>query len=212
MSTAALPAPRRNIVFRSFLPLVLVVLAAVLANMGVRLAPNANAATDNVTVSANAGAIASVVSNNCTGAIALTFTMNSTMYGTCQLTFGSSNTSGITLSVDDSTQGDQFWTQGTNNFVDGPAACGAISGDQIGYHVNTGGTATVNQCTAVAAGTNGQFSDIPNDTPSVIGADTVCTTPSAGNTFTCPVEVGLIETGGNAPAASYTGTMVFTSS
>ena len=131
--------------------------------------------------------------------------------GNCTITFGSSNTSGITLSVDDSTQGDAFMPLNATNFADATSDCAVMAAaDQVGYKVLTGGTATVNKCVASVSG-NTQMSDIPNDVPGVTAADVACTTSATGSQ-TCPIEVGTFETGSNATAGAYTGTITFTSS
>lgn len=206
-----MPATARGIV-RSFIPLLILAVAAVLANAGVSMTRDARAATSNVTVTATVAPIASTVTDGCSGAISFTITQGAYSSGSCLLTFGSSNASGITLSVDDSTQADSFFPLNSSNFADATADCAAMAAsDQVGYKIlTTSTTATVNKCTASATG-NTQISDIPNDVPSVVAADTACTTSAVGSQA-CNFEIGTFETGSNATAGAYTGTVVFTSS
>ena len=210
----ALAQPRRSMFRLSFVPLIVLMLAAVLANAGVAVTKDATAATDSVIVSATVSAVASTATNGCAAdTMTITFTMATQSQGSCTITFGT-NASGITLTVDDSTQADGFMTQGSNNFIDSNLAdCSTFSGatDLVGYKIDTGGSATVNKCTANAAATNAQWSDIPTDVPAVVGADTACTTSAIG-TQTCPIAVGMWESGSNAPAATYGGTITVTSS
>jgi hypothetical protein len=200
---------RRGIV-RSFIPLLILAVAAVLANAGVSMTRDAHGATSNVTVTATVAPITSTVSNGCSGAIAFTVTQNNYSSGSCALTFGSSNASNITLSVQDSTVGDAFFA---SNFADATADCAPMaSSDQVGYKILSGAntTATVNKCSASASG-NTQISDIPNNVPIGTSADVACTTSAIGSQK-CEFEVGTFEAGSNAPAGAYTGTIVFTSS
>jgi hypothetical protein len=193
------------------IPLVVLVAAAVLANFGVNMTRDANAATSTVVVTGTLGASASTMTDGCASAIGFTVTQGAYSAGNCTITFGSTNSSGITLSVDDNTQADQFMTLNAGNFADAAADCAALATtDQVGYKVLTGGTATVNKCTASGTG-NTNLSDIPNDVPSVVGADVACTTSAIGSQ-TCPIEVGTLEVGSNATAGAYTGTILFTSS
>lgn len=194
---------------RTLLPLLAVLAVGLLANLGFHVSQDANAATNNVAVNANLGAVAPTVTDGCAGAISIAFSMSAYTAGSCTITFGSTNSSGITLSVDDNTQADAFMPQNANNFADASADCAALAAaDQVGYKVLTGGTAAVNKCVASATG-NSQLSDVPNDVPGITGADVACTTTAIG-TQTCPIEVGMFETGGDAIAGAYTGTIAFT--
>jgi hypothetical protein len=208
------PDPRTSVrrkLARSFIPFALLLIVVLLANFGVNMTRDADAATSTVTVNATVSAVASTATNGCANAIGFTITGGTYSSGNCTLTFGSTNTSGITLSVDDNTQADQFMTLNAGNFADAAADCSAMAAtDQVGYKVLTGGTATVNKCVASVTG-NTQISDIPNDVPGVVGADIACTTSAVG-TQTCPIEVGTFEAGSNATSGAYTGTILFTSS
>jgi hypothetical protein len=119
---------------RSFIPLVVLVAAALLANFGVNMTRDANAATTTAVVTGTLGAAASTVTDGCSAAIGFTVTVGTYSAGNCTITFGSTNTSGITLSVDDNSQADQFMNLNAGNFADAAADCAAMAGsDQVGY-------------------------------------------------------------------------------
>lgn len=197
----------------SLVPLLALLAIALLTNAGLEPARTAHAATDSVVVSSTVTATASTVTNGCASdTMSISVGMSALSTGTCVITFGSTNASGITLSADDSTPADQFMNEGAGNFADASAGCAAMATtDQVGYKVDTGGSATVNLCTADTAGTNAQFSPIPNDVPSATTPETVCSTNASGDQ-TCPVVVGMFEAGGDAPAGTYSGTITLTSS
>ncbi|MCW2927097.1 MAG: hypothetical protein JWM86_1065 [Thermoleophilia bacterium] len=202
----------------SLVPLVLLVAAALLANAGASISEDANAAAGAINVTATVAPVASVVTNGCAANNMTSFTATLGglgVGGTCTISFGSSNVSGIVLTADDSTQADQFFTAGSSYFVDHAGACGPLTGDEVGYKVTAiSGSVTQNLCAGSSStiGTNTFFSAIPNDVPSVVAADTVCTTTAIGTTHSCTIGVNTFETGSAAPATTYTGTISLASS
>ncbi|MCW2927098.1 MAG: hypothetical protein JWM86_1066 [Thermoleophilia bacterium] len=214
----ALSATHRSRSWMWFAPLVILAIAAFLAQSGVGMTGKAHAAAGSINVTATVGPVTSVVANGCAANNMASFAINPGALGvggTCAISFGSSNVSGITLSADDSSQADQFFTSASTHFVDHAGACGALTGDEVGYKVTAiSGSVTQNLCggSSSTVGTNTFFSAIPNDVPSVVAADTVCTTTAIGTTHSCTIGVNTFETGSDAPAGTYTGTITLTTS
>lgn len=200
IQSAAIRTKRPTRAAWAVLPLVLFAIGAIMANAGVSAAPQASAATSNVTVEATVAS--SVTLTACTSPLGIAVNMGNVASGTCTVTYGASNNAALPLTMHDNAGAGQFMTPA--NFSETTATCAALSttADTIGYKVASGGTSTKSTtCTASAAGTNADYSPFPNS------AATVCTTNAAAQQ-TCPLAVMITEAGSNATAGTYSGTMV----
>lgn len=210
LTAAATKTPRPTKFAWTIVPLALLVAAAVLANVGASVTPAATAATSAVTVSAT---VASNVTLNATApcggttdTIAISVAQGGFAAGSCVVEYGASNNASLPLTVADSDGAAPFLS---GAFTDTAVACGggAMTGDSVGFKVASGGTATNNGCgtgtvggAATAAGSNADYTAVPSS------ATTACTTTATG-TQTCPIAIGIVETGSNATAGTYTGTL-----
>jgi len=195
----------RRLVGLALLPLVLLLVAGLMANTGIGQAKEAKAATSAVTVTATVASVVSV-SIGCTNAIGFNVVMGSIASGSCVITFGASNASLVPMTVAD-TDGVAPFMDTPVNFNDAPAACGAMSGaDLAGFKVDTTvapTNATVQACSDASSATNTAYRSVP------ASATTVCTTAAVGN-GSCTARVGVFEFGSNATAGNYVGDMTFT--
>jgi hypothetical protein len=193
------------------LPALLLILAAVLANTGVRFAPDASAASSgSVTVNASVTSATSVTT--CGASITVPAVLGSAGAGQhqdqgCLMSFGSSNSATSTL---------RAWggaaTFFSSTFTDAAgttnATCAALSGtsDIAGLKVSTltGGGATTTWCTGgvTAIGVNGGYRDFPASAANICAGATLGTSANS-----CTLGVGVWEYGGNATPASPTGTL-----
>ena len=202
--------PRRNTIWL-LLPALLLIVAAVLANAGVRFSPNADAASSgSVTVNASVSSATSV--SVCGASITVPAVLGSAGAGQhqdqgCLMTFGSSNTASTTLRAYGAAA-----TFFSSTFTDASgttnAACAALSGtsDIAGLKVATlaGGGATTTWCTGgvTALGSNGGYRDIPASATNICAGGTIGVSAN-----TCTLGIGVWEYGGNAAPASPTGTL-----
>jgi hypothetical protein len=178
-----------------FMPLAILIAAALVTNYGGGIARDAKAA-NSVTVSAT---ILSnrAITNTCGSAgtdgtlsLGTTLAVNSPASGTCTVTFGSTNSSS-TLNIAASAT-----NLGFTGFTAMTATCAAPTAGQIGIATTSGGTATKtggNNCA-----TAGQVKIAPT------GATSFCTA-AAGSDLTCPILVALHT--GTVTAGSFTGTL-----
>lgn len=193
------PSPRSWYAW-SFLPLMALCAAALLANAGATVTGSAKAASSNITVDATVAS--NVTLTPCASPLAIAVTMAGFVSGTCNVTYGASNNAALPLQINDS--------NGTAPFLSGvfantAVACdAAMTGDAVGVKVASGGTATNNTCaTPTAATDNLDYQAMP------LTATTVCTTTVTG-TQTCPIAIGINEAGSDATAGTYSGIMALT--
>lgn len=204
-TAVATKTPRPTRFAWTIVPLALLVGAAVLANLGASVTPAATAATSAVNVSAT---VASNVTLNATApcggttdTIAISVAQGGFAAGSCVVEYGASNNASLPLSVADSTGAAPFLS-GTV-FANTAVACDtAMTGDAVGFKVADNAdlnAAANNTCgTPTAAGTNLDYQAVP------VSATTVCTTVATGP-HTCPIAIGIVETGGDATAGTYSG-------
>lgn len=170
-----------------------------LTNAGVQWTPAAVAAgTDSIVTTATVGSSLEVA-DQCGGAFTVTVTVSAFAGNGCAVDFGSSNDATTNLQVG-STAG-AFLAGGV--FGDHGGSCTALSGDTTGLKVSAvgAGVTAATGCTVSAAGTNADFVGVPDTLTSI------CSSTIIGTTNSCTLAVGIIETGGDAPAGNYAGTL-----
>lgn len=200
VSTAAAPAPRfRSTWAWSLIPIAVLLVAALAANTGTGVAADAQAASSNVTVNATVASNVTLDMTSCGSPLEIAVTQGGFISGSCNVTYGATNNSALPLTLNDSDGAAPFLS---GAFVNTAVACdAAMTGDAVGVKVASGGTATNNTCaTPTAATTNADYQAMP------LTATTVCTTNATGNQ-TCPIAIGIIETGSDAVAGTYSGIM-----
>jgi hypothetical protein len=195
----ALAAPRTNVGRRHaaalFAPLVILVSAAIIANLGGGVARTAHAANSidvSATVLSNRAITNTCGTAGTDGVLSLgtTLAANSAASGTCTVTFGSTNSSS-TLNIAASAT-----NLGFTGFTAMTATCAAPTAGQIGIATTIAGSAT--ETAGNYCATAGQVKIAPT-TP------TSFCTAAAGGDQTCAILVALHT--GTVTAGSFTGTL-----
>lgn len=181
-------------------PALLLLAWPVLVTLGLGSAQPATAATSTVVVNAAVGSVTSL--SVCGATLAIPVASGGFQGATCVVNFGASNNAALPLLVEDNDNAAPFLAGGV--FADDAGGCTALTGDTIGYKVDTVGlTAASNHpCATSAAATDTDYTTIPST------STTVCTTTALVNQ-NCPVDLGIRETGANAAAGTYSGTLRF---
>jgi hypothetical protein len=129
-------------------------------------------------------------------------TASSFQSGTCAYDFGSTNDATTTMRI--SSSPGPLLAGGV--FADHAGLCTALAGDSAGVKVtNVGaGVASALGCTVSAAGTNADFIGVPD-----VYTNTCTGTTMGAAANQCTLAVGIRETGGDAPAGTYSGILQF---
>lgn len=184
-----------------FVPFVLLLAAAVLANLGIATEQKAVAATDSVTVTATVASSLAVADQCATaGALGISVTLGAHSAGSCAIQFGSTNDSSVTL------RGAASTTPFITSFANEGAICANLSAvDEAGLKIVSVG-ASVTKAWPCATGAVAD-----NTLTSYAGLTTtaanLCTTGALGTTLECTVGVGVFEAGSDLAPGSYTGTL-----
>jgi hypothetical protein len=187
------------------LPFVVLVLAGLLANFGIPLAPNAHGATtDTVAVNATVASAGLDMGDSCGSSIAINVVMGGNKDGSCAFTFGSTNDATTWLRV--SSSAGAFLT-GPGTIADEGAVCANMaSADKVGLKVLsvTAPSTNVWGCATSTADTNTgtPYKGIPDTYTNT------CASGAMGTANACTLGVGVFETGSNATAGSYTGSLL----
>lgn len=180
--------------------LVVLVAAAVLANLGMSPTPRANAAaTDSVLVTATIPSNLTVV--DCGANMAIAVVLGGYDDASCAVTFGSSNDSSVTLLAAGSTA-----TLFSSVFANEGGTCADLGGvDEAGLKIISVGANVSNQwgCTAGGVGTNNTLAHKGLTTTPA----NICQTSLVGTTHTCTFGIGVFEFGSDAAPSAPTATV-----
>lgn len=184
------------------IPAAALLAAGLMANIGFDPTPGAVAATtDSVTVTATVGSTLDIA-DQCSGAMAITVAMGVYSDGSCAVNFGASNDSSVNLRA--SSSAGAFLAPA--NFADESTTCANLaSADKVGLKVVSVSAPTTNTwgCALGAAtdNTTSAHKGVPDSFTNV------CLSAATGTTNTCTLGVGVFESGSDAPANAYTGTL-----
>ncbi len=157
------------------------------------------APTDSVNVTSTVGSVLSL-SDTCSSDVSITVVLSSFQSGTCTFMYGSTNDATTFLRV--SSSAGAFLSGGV--FSDHLGGCGSLAGDRVGVKVSDVGpgvTAGLG-CTVSAAGTDADFLAVPDTATNACNGTTVGVAEN-----TCTLAIGIRESGGDATAGSYDGTL-----
>lgn len=183
-------------------PLLCLVVAAIVANLGLVGADRAHAATGTTIFNATVGSVASV--SPCAGPVNITVVTGTLSSGTCLVTFGSSNNASQLMQVMDNDATAPFLSGAV--FAQAGAGCTALAVDAAGFKVDTANLVTAvksTTCAASAAATNTDYVSVP------ASLTNACTSTAMVTTNTCQIDVGVLDVAPVAAAGTYSGTMQF---